>query len=81
MLIQIGEGDFHLFIMKTDENKSNKVQTSVSDYHLFVIEGLVGIEGVSKSDVLSHIIRSWIDNNINLLNSAGLTIKDWKGRE
>ena len=60
--------------------KANKVQTNVSDYQLFVIEGLVGIEGKSKSDVLSHIIRSWIDTNINLLESADLTIKAWKGR-
>jgi len=67
--------------MTDSEKKSNKLQTTVSDYHLFVIEGLVGIQGKSKSEILSHFIRSWIENNSIMLSTAGLTIKEWRAEE
>jgi hypothetical protein len=38
------------------DKKTQKVQTIVTDYHRFVLEGLVGIQGGSISDVLSSVL-------------------------
>lgn len=58
--------------------KPYKVQSTVEEYTYFVINGLVNIKGTSASDVVSYIIRSWIDNNDKLLEGMGLSVKDWK---
>ena len=58
--------------------KTYKVQSTVEEYTFFVLEGLVNIKGTSTSDVVSYIIKSWIDKNDNLLEGMGLSVKDWK---
>ena len=58
--------------------KTYKVQSSVEEYTFFVLEGLVNIKGTSVSDVVSYIIRSWIDSNDKLLQGMGLSVTDWK---
>ena len=59
-------------------HKSNKVQTTVTDYHLFVLQGLINIQGRSLADVLSYMMTSYIEKNNDLLVSSGLTVKDWQ---
>ena len=58
--------------------KAYKVQSTVEEYTFFVLEGLVNIKGTSTSDVVSYIIKSWIDKNDKLLEGMGLSVKDWK---
>lgn len=57
---------------------SYKVQSNVESYSNFVLEGLIGIKGTSKSDSVSYIIKSWIDANAQLLSEWQLSVKDWK---
>ncbi len=68
--------------MAKKETKAHKVQSSVEEYTNFVLTGLIGIKGTSKSHVISFIIKSWITANSELLENYGLSVKDWKkGRE
>ena len=59
------------------EKKTFKIQSSVEEYTFFVLEGLINIKGTSISDVVSYVIKSWIDQNSNLLEKMGLSVKDW----
>ncbi len=66
-------------IMKKNKATSaQKIQSSVEEYTYFVLEGLIGNKGTSKSDVVSYIIKSWIDTNIQLLKEYDLSFKDFK---
>ena len=58
--------------------EAHKIQSTVEDYTYFVLERLINIKGTSISDVVSYIIKSWIDHNDNLLEGYGLSVKDWK---
>ncbi len=64
----------------TEKKKPFKVQTNIEDYTNFVIEGLVGIKGTSKSDVVSYIIKEWISNNYSLLDEMDISVKNWKAK-
>ena len=55
-----------------------KIQSNVEEYSNFIIEGLIGTKGTSKSDVVSYIMKSWIDNNIPLLKEYDLSFRDFK---
>jgi len=61
-----------------EEKKAHKVQTTITSYQQFVLEGLIDVQGRSMSDVLHYIITSYIGDNVNLLDSCQLTVKDWK---
>ena len=63
-----------------NEKRQSKIQTTVTDYHRFVLEGLVGIQGRSKSDVLHYILTSYIEKNFDLLKSADLTVRHWRNQ-
>jgi hypothetical protein len=63
------------------EKKPNKIQANIEDYTNFVIEGLIGIKGTSKSDVVSCIIKEWITTNFNLLTEMDLSVRNWRGKE
>ena len=62
------------------EKKPNKIQANIEDYTNFVIEGLIGIKGTSKSDVVSYIIKEWISINSNLLTEMDLSVRSWRGK-
>ncbi len=64
--------------MKYKNKSTYKIQSSVEEYTNFVLEGLIGNKGTSKSDAVSYIIKSWIDNNTHLLKEWGLSYKDFK---
>ena len=55
-----------------------KIQSTVEEYTSFVLEGLINIKGTSTSDVVSYILKSWIDENDKLLEGMGLSVKDWR---
>ena len=58
--------------------KQYKAQASVEAYTHYVLKGLVGIKGTSISDVVSHILRTWIDQNRDLLKEYDLSVQDWR---
>ena len=66
---------------KSKKSSSFKVQSSVEEYTLYVLEGLIGIQGTNTSDVISSILRSWMRDNSDKLDSWGLGIKEWKERK
>lgn len=55
-----------------------KVQTHVSPYYRFVIRSLVGIEGVSESDIVAMMIRHWIDAHREDLLGLGITYEAFR---
>ena len=61
--------------------KQYKAQATVEAYTYFVIKGLVGIKGTSISDVVSHFIRTWIEQNHELLKEYELTVQDWRNQD
>jgi len=68
-------------VKKSGKISSYKVQSSVDAYTNFVLNGLVGSKGTSVSNVVSYIIKSWIENNDEQITSNKLTIADWKNWE
>ena len=60
------------------EKKQNKVQTVVTDYQFYVLHGLSQIQGRTISNVLHHIITSYIEEKTELLESTELTVRHWK---
>lgn len=60
---------------------SHKVQSNIEGYSLFVLKGLIDIHGKSVSDVVSFLIKNWIHDNGDTLESYGLSVKDWKKEE
>ncbi len=64
--------------MSKKEKKAFKIQSNAEEYTNFVLEGLINIKGTSKSDVISYILKSWIDDNAKLLSEMELSVKDWK---
>lgn len=63
------------------KSSQHKIQSVVDDYTNFVIDGLIGIKGRSRSDVLSHVVKSWIERNAELLREYDLSVQDWKNRD
>jgi len=55
-----------------------KAQSNVEDYTYFVLKGLIGIKGSSISHIISHIIKSWIHDNHDLLEKWNLSVVDWR---
>ena len=63
---------------KKKGKKTFKIQSNVEEYTYFVLEGLINIKGTSISDVVSYVIKSWIDQNSNLLETMSLSVKNWR---
>jgi hypothetical protein len=60
------------------KEKSAKVQSSIKGYTLFVLDGLVGIYGKTRSEVVGYILKSWIRDDRNELKENSLGIMDWR---
>jgi len=59
----------------------NQVQARVSLYYKWVIEGLVGRRGKSRSEVLSRIIGEWIEEKEETLTRWGLSVEDFRAEQ
>lgn len=57
---------------------SFKIQGSADEYTMFVINGLIGINGKTKADVVTTLLRLWMHDNADYLKECGLSVKDWK---
>jgi hypothetical protein len=57
-----------------------KIQSNVEEYTYYVLDGLIRIKGTSISDVVSYVIKSWIDQNKDLLESMGLSVDSWRNK-
>jgi hypothetical protein len=55
-----------------------KIQSQVTDYHEFVINKLIGVEGTSVSDVVARIIGYWINDHQKDLAKSGASRESWQ---
>jgi len=64
--------------MKKEKKTIFKVQSNVEGYTHYVLNNLIDIKGRSISDVISYIIKSWIDQNSNTLKESDISVKNWR---
>jgi hypothetical protein len=55
-----------------------KIQANVENYTNYVVEKLIGIEGTSKSDVVSFIMKDWIKHNQDFLEKSKCGVMHWR---
>ena len=56
----------------------NKLQVYTEKYTKYVIQQLVGIKGKSESDVANYILKDWIGDHLDELNSYEISVKNAK---
>ena len=54
----------------------NKLQVYTEKYTKYVIQQLVGIKGKSESDVANYILKDWIGDHLDELNSYEISVKN-----
>ncbi len=66
--------------LESDVDESFKVQAQVDTYTHWVLDHLVGLRGRSVSDVAYFIIRDWIQDHREELESLGISAQIADGR-
>lgn len=61
--------------------EDNQVQARVPLYYKWVIEGLVGRRGKSRSEVLSRLIGEWIEAKEETLRKWGLSLEEFQAEQ
>lgn len=59
-------------------NNRTKIQTRVTEYHKWVIERLIGIDGKNEADVLSRMVQDWVNDHEERLTARGLSVRDYQ---